>query len=234
MKSEEPTTSLLKGRLPSPHQGDLARQVYAELREAICEGRVPPHERLVQNALAEDLGISRTPVRDALLQLAQEGLVQPAPSRGGFLVTEFTPHEVLEIYDVRIALEPMAAAAAAGKHSHTQLGEMRDINEKIRAGGGIAREQYQLNERFHGLVVEECGNRILIKMLSTLWGMPSSQRMYYLQFKEGSDSNAIADGHNEIIAALEDGDAKRVEKRVHDHIAAARQAALEHFERQGV
>lgn len=217
-------------KLPSAHEGDLSQQVYRELREAICEGRIPPHQRLVQNSLAEDLGISRTPVRDALLHLSQEGLVQPAPARGGFLVTEFTPREVLEIYDVRLALEPGAAAAAAGKHSRTQIGEMRDVNIAIGEGDEESpREQYRLNERFHELVVAECGNRILIRMLSTLWGMPSSLRMYHLQIQAKGALRGIYEGHEQIIEALESGDADLVENRVRAHIAGAKQSALKHF-----
>lgn len=223
-------TKALGLKLPAAHKGDLSQQVYRELREAICDGRIPPHQRLVQNTLAADLGISRTPVRDALLHLSQEGLVQPAPARGGFLVTEFTPQEVLEIYDVRLALEPMAAAAAAGRHSRTQLGAMRDINIAIREGVDMPpREQYRLNERFHELVVSECGNRILIRMLSTLWGMPSSLRMYYLQVGGPDVIEAIYEGHQGIIEALESGDSKLVESRVREHIVGAKQSALTHF-----
>ena len=65
----------------------IAGSVYRELRAAICDFRLEPNQRLVQNNLADQLGISRTPVRDALMRLAQEGLVHPAPQRGGYLVS---------------------------------------------------------------------------------------------------------------------------------------------------
>ena len=68
----------------------IAGSVYRELRAAICDFRLEPNQRLVQNNLADQLGISRTPVRDALMRLAQEGLVHPSPQRGGYLVSEFT------------------------------------------------------------------------------------------------------------------------------------------------
>ena len=118
-------------RMPETHTGGLSTQVYQELREAICDQRIRPNQRLVQNALADQLGISRTPVRDALSRLVQEGLVYPAPARGGFIVKEFTPHEVLEIYDVRLAMEPFGARQATGAHTRAQIAEMRDVNSEI-------------------------------------------------------------------------------------------------------
>jgi DNA-binding GntR family transcriptional regulator len=221
-------------KLPDVVEGDLAGQVYQEIREAICDFRIAPNQRLVQNALAAELGISRTPVRDALLHLSQEGLVQPARTRGGFVVTEFTPHEVLEIYDVRLALEPRAARHSTGKHSRTQLAEMRDTNALI---GDVPdqslREQYRLNQRFHELVVSECGNRILIRMLSQLWGMPSALRMYHQQLTRNDAQQVIHDEHESIIDALEQGDAAGVERQVRGHIAAARQTALDSFQSEG-
>ncbi|MBN8868661.1 MAG: GntR family transcriptional regulator [Solirubrobacterales bacterium] len=221
-------------KLPNVTEGELAGQVYTELREAICDGRIEANQRLVQNALAEELDISRTPVRDALLHLSQEGLVRPAPTRGGFIVTEFTPHEVLEIYDVRLALEPMAAAQSAGHHSRTQLAEMKDVNAEILEHPELPlREQYLLNQRFHELVVAECGNRILIRMLIQLWSMPSSWRMYHQQFEADDSHEIVYRGHASIVEALEDGDALLAEQRVRDHVAAAKQTTLDHFQAQG-
>jgi len=79
-------------KFPDALEGDLAGQVYQEIREATCDFRIALNQRLVQNALVAELGTSRTPVRDALLYLFHEGLVKPARTRGGFVVTGFTPH----------------------------------------------------------------------------------------------------------------------------------------------
>lgn len=221
----------LRLRRPDPSAGKLAMQVYEELRGAICDYRIPPNERLVQNALAEQLGISRTPVREALSQLAQEGLVYPAPVRGGFIVAEFTPQEVIEIYEVRLALEPLAARQAAGRHSRAQLAELRDVNASIaESDHASVEDQYRLNQRFHELVVDPSPNHILKRMLTQLWQMPSSLRMYHMQTGEDEQRLTVRQ-HAGIIEALESGDADLVEERVYEHIAGAQRLALEHFER---
>jgi DNA-binding GntR family transcriptional regulator len=209
----------------------LAQQVYRELREAICDYRLAPNQRLVQNALADQLGISRTPVRDALLRLLQEGLVRPAPWRGGFLVSEFTPHEVLEIYDVRIALEPLAAQQAAGRHSRTQIAELEDLNARISSEpGGSLSEHYALNHAFHSLVIEPCGNAILKRMLDQLWSMPSALRMYHQQVLAEAAISQMVEEHAGIVAALAEGDATLVRERLLAHLQGARSTALDTFD----
>jgi len=216
--------------MPESHSGGLSEQVYDELREAICDGRIPSNRRLVQNALADQLGISRTPVRDALSRLVQEGLVYPAPVRGGFIVKEFTPHDVLEIYDVRLAMEPFAARRATGLHSGAQIAEMRDINAEIESSSlDSIVEQYALNERFHELVIEPCGNAILKRMLAQLWQMSSSRRMYHFQASATEHAVTVVE-HAGIIASLESGDPKAVVAGIEAHILGAKQIALAHFE----
>ena len=220
-------------RIPAGHGDGLANQVYRELREAICDYRLPPNQRLVQNSLADELGISRTPVRDALLRLAQEGLVRPAPWRGGYLVSEFTPQEVLEIYEVRMALEPVAAEQAAGRHTRAQIGELRDINAGIAddAAGGVS-EHYARNQRFHALVVQPSENHILKRMLAQLWSMPSALRMYHHQAVTSEAVEQMVSEHEAIVAALESGDGQLTRRRVEGHLEAAQRAALDHFESQ--
>lgn len=223
----------LKLRMPEPTSGSLSAQVYQELREAICDQRVRANQRLVQNALADQLGISRTPVRDALSRLVQEGLVYPAPARGGFIVREFTTHEVFEIYDVRLAMEPFAARRAAGEHSRVQIAEMREINAEIESSSlDSLSEQYGLNERFHHLVIEPCGNEIMKRTLTQLWQMPSSLRMYHVQASPTEHEVTVAE-HADIIDALEDGDGDLVVGRLEHHILGAKQIALAHFEAEG-
>ncbi len=208
----------------------LAERVYDELRAAICDYRLAPNQRLVQKALAAQLGISRTPVRDALLRLSQEGLVRTTPWRGGYLVTEFTEHEVIQIYEVRLALEPIAAELAAGTHSAVQIARLRETNGSIAgAPADAVAEHYELNRAFHAAVVEPADNAILRRMLDQLWSMPSSLRMYYHQVATGDSVQAMAAEHAAIIEALELGDGTLARQRVHAHISGARQDALEHF-----
>ena len=221
-------------RVPEDDGDGLANQVYRELREAICDFRLPPNQRLVQNGLADQLGISRTPVRDALLRLAQEGLVRPAPWRGGYLVSEFTPQGVLEIYEVRIALEPLAAEQAAGLHTRAEIAQLRDLNARIETEPvGPVSEHYELNKPFHAVVVRPCGNDILKRMLDQLWSMPSALRMYHHQVAGGEVISEMVAEHDAILEALEQGAGAVARRRVQSHLEGAKRQALEHFNGQG-
>jgi DNA-binding GntR family transcriptional regulator len=239
-----PPAQAVELRLDDQITEDLAGSVYRELRAAICDFRLQPNQRLVQNALADELGISRTPVRDALLRLAQEGLVQPAPQRGGYLVSEFTAREVLDIYDVRLALEPDAAAEVAGQHGAVSIATLRELNAKIASQptADIA-GTFELNRAFHALVVAPSENVIIRQMLDQLWSMPSALRMYHLQMLDGHDSSQMVEAqetivvaqmveeHETIVVALENGDSAAVRAALASHIELARADAVQHVER---
>jgi DNA-binding GntR family transcriptional regulator len=205
----------------------LASLVYRELREAICDSRLVPNERLVQNALADHLGLSRTPVRDALLRLSQEGLVRALPWRGGFTVSPFTVREVLDIYDVRLPLEVLAVREAAGRHTAVELARLREMNQRIAEGAGRLAEQYQLNQQLHAGIVAPSDNEVLKRMLTQLWSMPSSLRMYYVQVAAGEPSEDMVAQHAAIIDALERGDVEAAAGRLQQHLEAAKRQAVE-------
>ena len=212
----------------------LAESVYRELRSAICEGRIPAGERLVQNTLADQLGISRAPVRDALLRLSQEGLVEPSPVRGGYLVSGFTEREVFDIYDIRLALEPAAAESATGRHTPSQVAELREINDRLRAETDYSSaESFELNRRFHDLVIAPCENRIRRRLLEQLWSMPIALRMYQLHMSSAQEWGVMLDEHEAIIKALEEGNSDAVRATVAEHIRISRADALEHVDDGG-
>ncbi len=212
----------------------LAESVYRELRSAICEGRIPAGERLVQNSLADQLDISRTPVRDALLRLSQEGLVEPSPVRGGYLVSEFTEREVFDVYDIRLALEPAAAESATGRHSPSQIAGLREVNDRLRALSNYAGpEGFELNRRFHDRVVAPCENHIRRRLLDQLWNMPVALRMYQLHMVSAQEWDVMLGEHEAIIKALEEGNPDAVRATVAEHIRISRADALEHIEERG-
>jgi DNA-binding GntR family transcriptional regulator len=222
-------------RIESDGGEALASLVYRELREAICDSRLAPNQRLVQNALADHLGLSRTPVRDALLRLSQEGLVRAMPWRGGFMVSEFTVREVLDIYDVRLPLEVLGTREAAGRHSAVDLAYLREINQRIAEGPAAhdhVQEQYRLNQQLHAGIVAPSENAVLKRMLEQLWSMPSSLRMYYVQVAAGEPSEDMVHQHADIIDALEAGDETAAADRVQHHLEAAKRQAVELLNRQ--
>jgi DNA-binding GntR family transcriptional regulator len=220
-------------RIDADGEEALANLVYRELREAICDNRLRSGQRLVQNALADHLGLSRTPVRDALLRLSQEGLVRASPWRGGFLVSPFTAREVLDIYDVRMPLELLGIREAAGRHDGVQLARLRHLNQRLADKKPAALgEEYRLNQELHAGFVEPSENAILKRMLEQLWSMPSSLRMYYLQAVDQESQRHMVEQHAEILDALEAGDADAAAARLQLHLEAAKQEAVELLERQ--
>ncbi len=176
------------------------------LRRQIIEGDLRPRERLVAADLADKLQVSRTPVREALYLLASEGLVVPA--KRGFAVREFTPSEIKEIYEVRAALEGMAARLAAERATREAIDAVLEV------GAGtvtLARSARQVlvdkNTEFHRAILTAAGNA----RLSKLNGQNSEHFFNYRIADLYSDEEAVAsiEGHRMIEAALQkrDGDA---------------------------
>ncbi len=202
----------------------LADLAYRTLRDAICSGKIPAHERLAQNALADRLGISRTPVRDALLRLAQEGLIHSVSWRG-YVVNEFTPREIIDIYDVRLPLELSGLERAFGRHTSRDIAELNDVNDAIGAGGTSVEQLFDLNYRFHTGLVAPSENPILLRLLEQLWQMPVSLRMFYTQYAADVGSGMAAE-HARILAGLEAGDRELTLAEARKHIELARQTTV--------
>jgi DNA-binding GntR family transcriptional regulator len=199
----------------------LVDAVYDALRDAICDGRLVSNQKLPQIPLAEHLGISRTPVRDALQRLAQEGLVRAVSFRG-FVVSEFSSREVLDVYQVRVALEPMVVGEAFDGYSRMDLAKLDDICDRMQSTDvADLSELYTLNGDFHRALVEPCPNRVAVRILTQLWALPSSLRMFHAQASSGVAMRDSVGQHREILAALEAGDRELAVSRVEKHIRRA-------------
>ena len=208
----------------------LVDSVYTVLRDAICTGRFDASMHVAQIPLAEELNVSRTPVRDALYRLAADELVRPALR--GFVVNEFNIGDVLEIYDVRLALEPLAVEDAVGRHSRTELAELADNCDRSEATA-VVRELYELNRRFHAGVVAPCGNGLLIRMLGQLWQLPASLRLFHMQANREIVAQRTDSEHRLILEALEAKDGSLAVQRARDHIIQARQDTLAALKDEG-
>lgn len=223
---QEPTElALTLGTAPADEP--LVDSVYRTLRDAICDGRLEPNRKLAQIPLAEHLGISRTPVRDALQRLAQEGLVRAVSFRG-FVVSEFSAREVLDVYEVRIALEPTAVATATGNYTRLDIAKLKDICDETEATdvSDVAR-LYALNGEFHRALVEPCANRLLVRLLEQLWQMPSSLRVFHAQAALGTALKESVVEHRAIVSAIEADDADLAVERVRAHIRGAQQETID-------
>lgn len=192
-----------------------ADQVHARLRDAILSGEMRPNHRLVEVELAEELGVSRTPVREALLRLRHEGLVL---QRKGWVVRDRDPHEVLEYLEARAALESVTAGLAAGRITSEQLRELHELLDAMSERSRSRREINTLNSRFHALITEAAGNSVLTTFARNTdinyWTFTTP-----IVFSE-ADDRRVEDDHRRLVAALENHDAKEAEHIARAHVEA--------------
>lgn len=175
----------------------LRDQVADRLRSQIGAGALAPGARLVERELAQELGVSRVPVREALRRLESEGLVTVQPRRG-VVVRSLTPGDLEDLFDVRLALEAQAARLAALRADADQVAALdqivsqsrRAMREGDRAALAVA------NTAFHDAVVEAAHNPLLSSMLEPLQG-----RLRWL-FQQNDDPSLLCREHEQILDAI--------------------------------
>lgn len=157
---------------------DLTAQAYRQLRRMIVEGKMTAGRRLSHRTLSKDLGIGRSPVRDALLQLESEGLIEHRPSSGIYL-REISPRELEQLYELRMVNEPFAAERAATFADTGHAARLRRLCDQLAviaskpdpqkwfAHVEHRREFCRLDLKFHAAILEACGNPLLAKLLSS-------------------------------------------------------------------
>lgn len=199
----------------------LKDQVYSILREAISNMDIystPEPPRLDERKLAVELGVSRTPVREALSRLEQEGFVRNIPRRGTFVVRK-TKREVLEVVYAWAALESMAARLATERASDAEIGSLRKIfatfdDEEVRAH---INEYSDTNIEFHQTLIGLSQCELIKAMTSSLFLHMRAIRVQALKDIEHHRSDQSVIDHMRIIEALEARDADRVERLVRVH-----------------
>lgn len=209
----------------------LAQRVVDRLRAEIFEGRLKPGEWLRQERLAHEHGVSHMPVREALRQLAAEGLVEHIPYRG-VRVVSFSVADVEDLYACRAFIEGMAAHYAAGRITDAQLDELERMHVRMVACETPRElpEYRELNRRFHKLIFEVSGRSYLVRTLAQLWAafptmLWSNIPKIAATSAPGRDEPDAVE-HAEIVAALRARDAARAELAVRSHISAAGDALL--------
>ncbi|BBH71366.1 GntR family transcriptional regulator [Actinoplanes sp. OR16] len=206
---------LPKSLQPAPVDGVqfAADKAYQQLRDAILDGDIAPNRRLVEEELAASLEVSRTPVREALLRLAQEGLVARVR---GWVVRDHSPQEALQIVEARAAVESAAARLAAEHITAEDLKQLTRIADAIDRPGSTAKELNRLNRQFHGLVTAACGNPLLVQFAQRTnishWSLSAT---WLMSAKDAAQVNAE---HRQMIDALSRRDGVAVESLVRAHI----------------
>jgi DNA-binding GntR family transcriptional regulator len=197
--------------------------VYRLLRTAILDGKVPQGGQLREAHIAADLGISRSPLREALSRLEDDGLVVKIPFRGAFVV-EVSARDVAEMASVRLRVEPLAGELSMetlrGTERPTLMRTIEDLRRATEENDIPASIDAHL--RFHRLFYDCSGNRVL----QDLWdGWESKQRLYLaVDHRSYSDVHEIADEHEGMVRAVLDGDVDRFQNEVAHHFPSALRA----------
>lgn len=193
---------------------------YERLRAEIVGGRIAPGTVLLETVLSERLGVSRTPVREALGRLAQEGVLERV--RRGYRVRMRGPKEVLEIYEARIALESTCAAAAANRRTPFDLARLTHIGQQARVTTDPS-ELRELNAAWHKALRAAAGNDTMVELLDRL---DSLLAIYDTSTPGLSDQDTSAAEHDLIVAAITDGAAERARQATIEHLGRARDLRL--------
>ncbi len=196
----------------------LAHQVYDALVEAVLERRIAPGDRLVMDQLAEAFDVSRTPVRDALLRLESEGLVEPA-GRRGYEVRTVGTREVVELYQAREAIEGHSVRLLCASPDLERRVERIRVAIAAAADDSATTAAYVANRRVHRAFVEQSGNRPLLAAFDSLWGATLALFAYSQTFPVDVQATLEAD-HLGLVEAIAAGDPDEAHAAIVDHIRA--------------
>ena len=208
---------------PDDSKVSRAQWVYDVLRKGIRAGQYVRAERIREEEVARTLGVSRTPVREALSRLQARGLLEVAP--GGLVVASLTRPQIHELYAMREILEGSAARFAAQHASSSDIATLRRLAVLFERSLGDPSKLAHVNREFHGAIYEAANNRYLLRTLDELNDalalLPSTTFTV-----TGRPEKAIEE-HAEIVAAIERRDADSAERLARSHIQRAQEARLE-------
>jgi DNA-binding GntR family transcriptional regulator len=201
----------------------LYQEVAERLRQRIFAHELTPGTWIDEQKLAEQYGISRTPLREALKVLASEGLVELKPRRGCY-VTEISRQDLDDIFPLIALLEGRCAAEAVDRAKPADIAMLKAIHNRLEAAARDGRIDafFEANQEFHRQIQDLAGNRWLLTVIQDLRTVLKLSRLHSLSL-EGRLQQSL-DEHRLIMAALESGEAGRAEKTMHDHLLSGREA----------
>jgi DNA-binding GntR family transcriptional regulator len=209
-----------------PARAAHTRLAYEAVKERIASGAVPPGEWLREHTVATSLGLSRTPVREALRLLAAAGVVELVHNRGARVV-DWTPEDIDEAYRLRALIEGYGAGLAARRADPAAIAEIRahqDRYERALADEGPDGTPAQCNDDFHAAVVAASGSARLPVLLATVSSAPLVRRVLHGYTDDDRRRSVMA--HRDVITALENRDGDLASSAMSSHILAGRYAAL--------
>ena len=208
-----------------PASGAVER-AYRQIKTDVLAGNHPIGARLKEEDLAEQTGVSRTPVREALRRLNAEGLVDFTPHQGAYVAT-WSSQDIEEIFGLRAVLESYGVRLAATRISDRQIDELEALADAVEAaaaeeGAPDLDRIPQLNDRFHKIILGAAGNKRLVRLLSGIVEMPIVLRTFSIYTPE--QLRRSFNHHRELIAALRVRDPDWVAAVMEAHVRAAQAA----------
>jgi len=205
----------------------VTEQTYQRIRTGILDGTYPPGVRLTSVRLADDLGVSRTPVRAALTRLKSDGLVESSDNKAAW-VPALTVDAVEEAYEIAGSLEPLLVRKLAQRIDPADLQALEAaVTEMERSAGPADRERWvDADERFHHLVREAAGRQLVASMLARVDTVIDRVRFLSLNLRpEGAKVSAAE--HRAVVDALRVGDPQLAQQRHEAHLARVREENIE-------
>jgi DNA-binding GntR family transcriptional regulator len=217
----------------SPWRKSLGQHVFESLKSAIIRGDIPPGNRIVESRIAGALGISRTPVREAIHKLEREGLLHK-PAQGGLVVIGLNRDDIEETFGIRSVLESYAARLAADKHHEGELNSLEDKIEEYQAclQRGRLEELTRVNTEFHDLLYALSRSPKLIKLINDL--RDQIYRFRQVLLREQDMATTSNKDHQLMLQFIRRRDGDGVEKLVREHILRGRRVVLEKFDAEGL
>lgn len=196
---------------------------YTQLRRRVLSLELAPGSRLLEEEAAASLGVSRTPLREAIRQLLAEGLLERHPT-GSVQVPVLSAESASELYDVRAALESLMAGTAAGRATEADIVELEGIVSRNQAMVSFPDDAMRLGTALHEAVAQIAGNA----WASRLHAQVSDQIARYRPFTNRSSARRLAalEGHRAIVACIAAGDTERAMRAAEDHVLEAKEEAI--------
>ncbi len=208
----------------------LSEDIAQSIKTAIIKGKFKPGEKIPEGELAESMGISRTPLREAFRKLENEGFIQIIPRKGA-VVADIDADEAISLYEIKSSLEGLAARLAAKNMKPKDISKLEKINDELKEliDKNDLESFYKVHTKFHEGFVKMCGNKRLIQMISNLNDHFNRFGIISLTLP-GQFENAISQ-HAEIIKGFKNGDQNLVEERVRTNVMTGGRVLVAHLTR---
>ncbi len=208
-------------------QKPLKDLVYLELKHKILTGEIVSQTRLMEIDLSEKMNVSRTPIREAIKRLADDGLVKVEPRRGAY-VANISIKDMLDVFEVREDMEGFVAKLAAERISEEEKEELRRIASEYEAALSDTEnkeEIIEMDEKFHNYIVSCCGNETLSELVKYVQEL--SLRFRYLYYNDYSLYESTAEQHNRLMEAINAGRAEEARHEADAHVKALKEFVFE-------